>query len=69
MTPCPARAHSRTVKNELTMVRFESPDVGGVKLVKTWTLKRGAYDIAVQARSGQHRQRRRFAPAVSAAGA
>ncbi len=33
--------------NELT-VRFESPEVGGVKLVKTWTLKRGAYDVAVR---------------------
>jgi YidC/Oxa1 family membrane protein insertase len=29
-------------------VRFESPDLGGVKLVKTYTLKRGAYDIAVR---------------------
>ncbi|HQQ71024.1 MAG TPA: membrane protein insertase YidC [Alicycliphilus sp.] len=29
-------------------VRFESPDLGGVKLVKTWTLRRGAYDIAVR---------------------
>ena len=29
-------------------VRFESPDQGGVKLVKTWTIKRGAYDIAVK---------------------
>jgi len=29
-------------------VRFESPDLGGVKLVKTWTLQRGSYDIAVQ---------------------
>ncbi len=29
-------------------VRFESPDLGGVKLAKTWTLKRGAYDIAVK---------------------
>ena len=29
-------------------VRFESPDLGGVKLVKTWTVKRGAYDIAVR---------------------
>jgi YidC/Oxa1 family membrane protein insertase len=33
--------------NELE-VKFESPDVGGVKLVKTYTLKRGAYDIAVR---------------------
>ena len=30
------------------VVRFESPDLGGVKLVKTWTLKRGAYDVAVR---------------------
>jgi YidC/Oxa1 family membrane protein insertase len=29
-------------------VRFESAEVGGVKLVKTYTLKRGAYDIAVR---------------------
>ncbi len=29
-------------------VRFESPDLGGLKLVKTWTLKRGSYDIAVR---------------------
>ncbi len=29
-------------------IRFESPDLGGVKLVKTWTVKRGAYDIAVK---------------------
>lgn len=34
-------------ENEL-QVRFESPDLGGVKLVKTWVLKRGAYDIAVR---------------------
>jgi YidC/Oxa1 family membrane protein insertase len=32
--------------NELT-VRFESPVKGGVKLVKTYTFKRGAYDVAV----------------------
>ena len=31
----------------LTLV-FESPDVGGVKLVKTYTLKRGSYDVAVK---------------------
>ncbi len=29
-------------------IKFESPDVGGVKLVKTYTLKRGAYDLAVR---------------------
>ncbi len=34
-------------ENELT-VRFESPDLGGVRLVKSYTLKRGAYDIAVR---------------------
>ncbi|MBT2301301.1 membrane protein insertase YidC [Variovorax paradoxus] len=30
------------------VLRFESPDLGGVKLVKTWTLKRGSYDMAVR---------------------
>ncbi len=34
-------------QNEL-VVKFESPDLGGIKLVKTYTLKRGAYDIAVR---------------------
>jgi YidC/Oxa1 family membrane protein insertase len=29
-------------------VRFESAEVGGVKLIKTYTLKRNAYDIAVR---------------------
>ena len=29
-------------------LRFESPDLGGVKLVKTYTLKRGSYEIGVQ---------------------
>ncbi len=29
-------------------IRFESPDVGGVKLVKTYTLTRGSYAIGVQ---------------------
>jgi len=33
--------------NELE-VKFESADIGGLKLVKTYTLKRGAYDIAVR---------------------
>ncbi|MCW5651096.1 MAG: membrane protein insertase YidC [Ramlibacter sp.] len=40
----------RTLKegaNELVL-KFESADVGGVKLVKTYTLKRGAYDISVK---------------------
>ncbi|MBI2769107.1 MAG: membrane protein insertase YidC [Burkholderiales bacterium] len=30
------------------IVKFESADVGGVKVVKTYTLKRGAYDVAVK---------------------
>ncbi len=29
------------------VVKFESADVGGVKLVKSYTLRRGAYDVAV----------------------
>ena len=33
--------------NTLTLA-FESPDVGGVKLVKSYTLKRGSYDVAVK---------------------
>jgi YidC/Oxa1 family membrane protein insertase len=34
-------------KNELVIV-FTSPEVGGVKLVKTYTLQRGSYDIKVK---------------------
>jgi YidC/Oxa1 family membrane protein insertase len=34
-------------QNELSL-RFESQEMGGVKYVKTYTLKRGAYDIAVK---------------------
>jgi YidC/Oxa1 family membrane protein insertase len=30
------------------VITFTSPEVGGLKLVKTYTLRRGAYDIAVQ---------------------
>lgn len=30
------------------VVRFESAEIEGVKLIKTYTLKRGAYDIGVQ---------------------
>ncbi len=33
--------------NEL-QVRFESPEKNGIKLIKTYTLKRGAYDVAVE---------------------
>ncbi|SER87032.1 membrane protein insertase YidC [Giesbergeria anulus] len=48
-TPMVAVPGPRTLQdgeNELR-IRFESPDLGGLKLVKTWTIKRGAYDIAV----------------------
>ncbi|WP_341909017.1 membrane protein insertase YidC [Polaromonas sp. YR568] len=40
----------RTLKDgqDTLQVRFESADVGGVKLIKTYTLKRGAYDIGVR---------------------
>ena len=41
---------ARTLKdgeNEMT-VQFTSGDVGGIKLVKTYTLRRGAYDMAVK---------------------
>ncbi len=34
-------------QNEIS-IQFTSPEVGGLKLVKTYTLRRGAYDIAVK---------------------
>jgi YidC/Oxa1 family membrane protein insertase len=37
----------RDGQNELTL-KFESQEMGGVKYVKTYTLKRGEYDIAVK---------------------
>jgi YidC/Oxa1 family membrane protein insertase len=46
MTPSGARA-LKDGENEL-VVQFASADVGGIKLVKTYTLRRGAYDIAVK---------------------
>ena len=49
-TPMTAMPGERTLtasQNEL-QVKFESAEVGGIKLVKTYTLKRGAYDIAVR---------------------
>ncbi len=49
-------------------MRFESADMGGVKLVKTFTLKRGSYAIDA-ARCGQHRHYRCEPSAVHAAGA
>ena len=47
MTLVPGERALAAGQNEL-IVKFESPDVGGVKLVKTYTLKRGAYDVAVR---------------------
>ena len=49
-TPMTAVPGERTLapgQNEL-VVTFESQEIGGIKLVKTYTLKRGAYDIAVR---------------------
>ena len=47
MTVLPGERELRDGQNTL-QVRFESAEVGGVKLVKTYTLTRGAYDIAVR---------------------
>ena len=47
MTVVPGERTLKEGQNEL-VVKFESPDVGGIKLVKTYTLRRGAYDISVR---------------------
>ena len=47
MTLLPGERTLSPSQNEL-VVKFESADVGGVKLVKTYVLKRGAYDISVR---------------------
>jgi len=47
MTAVPGERTLRDGQNEL-QVKFESAEVGGVKLVKTYTIKRGAYDLAVR---------------------
>ena len=47
MTPVPGERTLAAGQNEL-VVKFESQEVGGIKLVKTYTIKRGAYDIAVR---------------------
>ena len=47
MTAVPGERTLKEGQNEL-QVKFESADVGGVKLVKTYMLRRGAYDIAVR---------------------
>ena len=47
MTVVPGPRELKDGQDEIS-IRFESPDLGGVKLAKTWTMKRGAYDIAVR---------------------
>ncbi len=47
MTAVPGERTLKAGQNEM-QVRFESLEVGGVKLVKTYTLRRGAYDMAVR---------------------
>ena len=47
MTVVAGERELRDGQNTL-QVRFESAEIGGVKLVKTYTLTRGAYDIAVR---------------------
>ncbi len=47
MTATPGPRKLEAGANEL-VVKFESPESGGVKLVKTYTLKRGVYDVAVK---------------------
>ena len=47
MTVVPGERTLASGQNELA-VTFESQEIGGIKLVKTYTLKRGAYDIAVR---------------------
>jgi len=47
MTVLPGERQLKTGENQVE-IKFESPEVGGVKLVKTYTLKRGAYDLKVR---------------------
>ena len=47
MTAVPGERSLKDGQNELVL-KFESAEIGGVKLVKTYTFKRGAYDIAVR---------------------
>jgi len=47
MTVLPGARELKEGDNALT-IAFESPVQGGVKLVKTYTLKRGAYDMTVK---------------------
>ena len=47
MTAVPGERTLKSGQDQLE-IKFESPEVGGLKLVKTYTLKRGAYDLAVR---------------------
>ncbi len=47
MTLAPGPRSLQSGENELVL-RFESPDLGGVRLVKTYTLKRGDYAVEVK---------------------
>jgi YidC/Oxa1 family membrane protein insertase len=47
MTLVAADTELKDGQNALT-VRFESADIGGVKLVKTYTARRGGYDLSVK---------------------
>ena len=47
MTALPGERKLQPGQNQVE-IKFESPAVGGVKLVKTYTLKRGAYDLSVR---------------------
>ena len=47
MTVAPGPRELKDGEDEIS-IRFESPVQGGLKLAKTWTIKRGAYDIAVK---------------------
>ncbi len=50
LTPMTLLPGERTLKDgaDALSVSFESADVGGVRLVKTFTFKRGRYDVAVK---------------------
>ena len=47
MTALPGERKLQPGQNQVE-IKFESPAVGGVKVVKTYTLKRGAYDLSVR---------------------
>ncbi|MFN7857189.1 MAG: membrane protein insertase YidC [Acidovorax sp.] len=47
MTAVPGARELKDGEDSIS-IRFESPELGGIKLAKTWTIKRGAYDIAVK---------------------